>query len=210
MTVLAYHLVDGGTDSPVDIPMAQFIEELDWLQAHTRVVPLMDADPWGPGDQVVLTFDDAYANFAEVVWPVLRDRGLPATLYIPTAFVDGAAPPITGTSLPACSWDELAEMVGEGLDPGSHTVSHPDLRTVRDGMWLAREIGESRSIIEERTGGACRSFCYPRALFSRAADLAVQSVYERAVVGGGRRWTAGIEAHRIPRTSIRRDSSSGS
>jgi hypothetical protein len=35
---------------------------------------------------VLLTFDDAYRDFAEHAWPVLRSHGLPAVLFVPTAF----------------------------------------------------------------------------------------------------------------------------
>lgn len=39
---------------------------------------------------VVLTFDDAYRDNAEYALPILREREAPFTLYVPTAFVDGA------------------------------------------------------------------------------------------------------------------------
>jgi peptidoglycan/xylan/chitin deacetylase (PgdA/CDA1 family) len=35
---------------------------------------------------LMLTFDDAYSDFAEHAWPVLRDLRLPVTLFVPTAF----------------------------------------------------------------------------------------------------------------------------
>jgi peptidoglycan/xylan/chitin deacetylase (PgdA/CDA1 family) len=39
-----------------------------------------------PPRSLLLTFDDAYADFASHAWPVLRRHGLPATLFVPTAF----------------------------------------------------------------------------------------------------------------------------
>jgi peptidoglycan/xylan/chitin deacetylase (PgdA/CDA1 family) len=35
-----------------------------------------------------LTFDDAYQDFTEHAWPILRRHNLPATLFVPTAFPD--------------------------------------------------------------------------------------------------------------------------
>jgi peptidoglycan/xylan/chitin deacetylase (PgdA/CDA1 family) len=41
-----------------------------------------------PRRSLLLTFDDAYVDFAESAWPALRSRGLPAVLFVPTAFPD--------------------------------------------------------------------------------------------------------------------------
>lgn len=204
VTVLAYHLIDGGSDSPVDIGLDAFRAHLDHLAAHARVVPLCDADPGGPPDQVVITFDDAYANFHEVAWPLLRERGLPATLYVPVDYLDGGDTPIRGRSIQACTWDQLREMASQGLDIGSHTCSHPDLRAL-DGPALEREIAGSRAVLEERLGVPVRTFCYPRGLHTRAARRAVGAAYELGVVGGGRKYRPGTPRHSVPRISLRRD-----
>lgn len=37
---------------------------------------------------LLLTFDDAYADVADHAWPALRERGLPAVLFVPTAYPD--------------------------------------------------------------------------------------------------------------------------
>lgn len=204
VTVLAYHLIDGGTDSPVDITLDAFRAHLDHLAVHARVVSLCDADPGGAPDQVVITFDDAYANFHDVAWPLLRERGLPATLYVPVDYVDGGDTPIRGRSIQPCTWDQLREMAADGLDIGSHTCSHPDLRAL-DGPALEREIAGSRAILEERLGVPVRTFCYPRGLHTRAARAAVGAAYALGVVGGGRKYRKGTPRHSVPRISLRRD-----
>jgi glycosyltransferase involved in cell wall biosynthesis/peptidoglycan/xylan/chitin deacetylase (PgdA/CDA1 family) len=43
-----------------------------------------------PRRSVLLTFDDAYRDFAEVAWPVLARHGLPATLFVATAYAEEA------------------------------------------------------------------------------------------------------------------------
>lgn len=37
---------------------------------------------------ILLTFDDAYADFHEHAWPVLERHGVPATLFVPTGYPD--------------------------------------------------------------------------------------------------------------------------
>ncbi len=71
-----------------------FDEQLAWLARDFAVVSLGDvlhARGSGralPRRAVLLTFDDAYADFAEHAWPALRRRGLPAALFVPTAYPD--------------------------------------------------------------------------------------------------------------------------
>jgi len=43
-----------------------------------------------PERAVAITFDDAYGDFGRHAWPVLRRRGLPVTLFVPTAYPDAA------------------------------------------------------------------------------------------------------------------------
>src|SRR5512138_1997070 len=39
-----------------------------------------------PRRAVLITFDDAYRDFGEIAWPILRRHRLPATLFVPTAY----------------------------------------------------------------------------------------------------------------------------
>lgn len=45
-----------------------------------------------PPRAVLLTFDDGYRDFERNAWPVLRELGLPAVLFVPTAFPDADGP----------------------------------------------------------------------------------------------------------------------
>jgi len=213
LKVLAYHLVGAGTGSPVDLPRETFRRQLDELAASGEVVGLDDAvaalsDGGAAGRRMTaITFDDAYANFAEEAWPELCARELPATLFVPVGFVDGeAGPPMRGAErLPAVSWEELDRMAGEGLAVGSHTVSHPDLRRL-GGAAIDGELRGSRAALEERLGIPVRSFCYPRGLWSRRVERRAGRWYPAAVVGGGGTATASsFRPLRIERVSVRRD-----
>jgi peptidoglycan/xylan/chitin deacetylase (PgdA/CDA1 family) len=45
-----------------------------------------------PMRAVLLTFDDGYQDFADQAWPILKDLGLPAVLFVPTGFPDVVGP----------------------------------------------------------------------------------------------------------------------
>lgn len=215
VTVLAYHLVGAGTDSPVDLPAETFrrqMEELRESGAETvplsRAVAALEAGVPLERDLVAITFDDAYRNFDERARPVLEALDLPSTLFVPTDFVDGARPgPLRGAeNLPPVPWGRLRELAARELvELGSHSRSHPDLRAVPDGA-LEDEVAGSKGVIQERTGAEPSVFCYPRALRSPRVEAAVARSYRGAVVGGGRKSRPGRTSPlRIQRVSVRRD-----
>lgn len=207
VAVLAYHLVGGGTDSPVDLPVDTFREQLDRLAASGGARSLGEALGGAAAEEAfVLTFDDGYLNFREVAWPLLVARRLPATLYVPVDFVEGrGASPIRGVSLPPLSWADLRAMVAEGLTVGSHSVTHRNLRRLPPAE-VERELAGSRRILEDRLGVAVTSFCYPQAKSSRGAERLAGRWYESAVVAGGRRFRPDrVDRRAIPRFPVRRD-----
>jgi hypothetical protein len=64
------------------------------LARHYKVIgmpQLLNATENGaplPKRAVLITFDDAYADFAEIAWPILKRLGLPATMFVPTGYPD--------------------------------------------------------------------------------------------------------------------------
>jgi peptidoglycan/xylan/chitin deacetylase (PgdA/CDA1 family) len=120
---------------------------------------------------LAVTFDDAFATVGSAAVDVLRDLGVPATIFVPTAFPDTHGPlvwpgmeewpggPHAG-ELRCLGWDELGALADEGWEIGSHTVTHPRL-TQLDDQRLADELAESRRTVEARLGRACTSIAYP-------------------------------------------------
>lgn len=215
--VLAYHLVDAGTGGAVDLDRATFRRHLDELAAEATVISLAEAvRDLKEGDahradaalRVVLTFDDAFDNFRTQALPELESRGLSATLYVPTGFIDGQIEgPLGGaTHLAPMGWEDLLSISSEGLiELGSHSVTHRDLRTLSETE-VRRELADSAARIEDMTGARPQSFCFPRAhQTSSLIDLASE-YYEVSTVGGGvRNRASGPSLRAIQRVSLRKD-----
>lgn len=99
LRVITYHRVDFPSEKPHLYPgvhsatPTQFAAQLDKLQTCSHIVSLdevLDAINNRrrlPAKSVLITFDDAYQSF-EVAWEHLKTRGLPAVLFVPTAFPD--------------------------------------------------------------------------------------------------------------------------
>lgn len=96
---------------------------------------------------VVLTFDDGYLDFYTHAFPVLRQYGFTATVFLPTAYIDGKRPGLRGKE--HLNWDQVRALHGAGITFGSHTVSHPQLH---DLSWdeIEYELRESKSVIESQ------------------------------------------------------------
>lgn len=101
LTVLTYHRVEKREARPeldpalISAEPEEFERQVEWLarRAHPiSLAQLLDvkrglARP--PRRAVLVTFDDAYRDFARHAWPVLRRHAVPVTLFVPTAYVDG-------------------------------------------------------------------------------------------------------------------------
>jgi peptidoglycan/xylan/chitin deacetylase (PgdA/CDA1 family) len=58
------------------------------------------------------------------------------------------------------TWREVRELYKEGIRFGSHTVTHPDLRSLGPEQ-IEYELGYSKEIIEDKIGAIVDSFAYP-------------------------------------------------
>jgi peptidoglycan/xylan/chitin deacetylase (PgdA/CDA1 family) len=73
-----------------------FAQQMAYLAANYHVVAMIDllaacqGEKSLPPRSVLITFDDAYRDFAAEAWPVLKRYSLPVTLFVPTAFPDNA------------------------------------------------------------------------------------------------------------------------
>ena len=95
-TVLIYHSVGGvGTFTDNVIPADAFDAQMRFVRANFQPVPLSRIrgalcegrapDPsW-----VAVTFDDGYSDFVSNALPILKRHDVPASLFVPTAILDG-------------------------------------------------------------------------------------------------------------------------
>ncbi len=125
------------------------------LSGALRLHHAVDA-PVRPRRPVVITFDDGLADVRSVAWPILREHGFAATVFLSTGHLGRNF--ITGQ--PCLQPGEVRELSAQGIEFGSHTVSHPQLANLPIEA-VGREIGDSRRRIEDLTGLEVSTFSYP-------------------------------------------------
>lgn len=218
------------------VKLRTFERQIDFISRRFRVVSLGEGlkDPGrrGARDSAVFTFDDGYTDNYEIVFPLLKKKGIPAAFFVSAGYIGTGGPqwdwevimrivrnpavrevnigtssivakereprlafayrvidrlkssglgelkntidylrsipgPGVDLSRDRClGWDHLKKMSGEGMEIGSHGITHRSLARIPAGD-AGREITESRRIISERTGRDCRDFAFP---FGSARD----------------------------------------
>ncbi|MEW6032864.1 MAG: polysaccharide deacetylase family protein [Bacillota bacterium] len=201
--ILMFHEV-GDLESELFVAPDVFRRQMDYLVrrgfstiSFAQLLAYLEEGRPLPPKPVLLTFDDGYTSLYEIVYPVLAERGLTATFFIETGAV-GRPNRVT--------WEQLAEMAAAGFEIGSHTVTHPDLRTLTSDMLsLVREVALSRAELEERLGVTVIAFSYPAGKHDPTVVHAVRVAgYRAAVTTASARVTVGRDPLLLPRIRINR------
>ena len=126
------------------------------------------------------TYDDgAYSHYTTAL-PMHLKYGMPATFFIITDRVEQDG---EGRAKKYCSWSEICEMAGKGMEMASHTKTHRNMRelesagltreqmkgktraelfAMREPNWptVWSEIALSREALESHTGQKVRTFAF--------------------------------------------------
>lgn len=96
LSIFIYHRVLARKDPlfPSEVDSADFDRDLHRLGALFNVIPLIDAVRHSaagtlPARAASITFDDGYADNAEVALPILLQHKMHATFFVATGFLDG-------------------------------------------------------------------------------------------------------------------------
>jgi peptidoglycan/xylan/chitin deacetylase (PgdA/CDA1 family) len=132
-----------------------------------------------PAGLAAITFDDGMRNNHEVAFPILREYGIPATVYVTIGFIDGSSPWIGGNG-DAAMMDEqqLRELAAAGWELGAHTMTHPDMSTLSYEQCL-REISESAQALERIGQRPVATFAYP---FGRYGTEAIRAARDSGMI----------------------------
>jgi peptidoglycan/xylan/chitin deacetylase (PgdA/CDA1 family) len=131
-----------------------------------------------PDNYFAITFDDGYQDNYDNAYPVLREYGFTATIFLVPDRV-GSTPKWEGVSarqdFPLMAWDAARELSAKGIDFGSHTQTHAML-TKQSEKEVFLELESSKHSIEKELGKTVRLFAFPY----EKAEPALQPLVEKA------------------------------
>jgi peptidoglycan/xylan/chitin deacetylase (PgdA/CDA1 family) len=205
VVVLCYHRLEGKAGGALSIEPALFEQQMQKIKdSGIPVIPMQDFLAWRRGEKnippksIIITIDDGYVSGYDVGWPIMKKYGFPFTMYVYLTYIG-----IGGKSI---TWAQLAEMRDAGVDIGSHTVLHADLKfkpkrltgsqlpmasTVMPmdyDTWLKFELTHSKQVIEEKLGIKCSTIAYPYGLNNeKVREAAREAGYEAAFTTYGAR-----------------------
>jgi peptidoglycan/xylan/chitin deacetylase (PgdA/CDA1 family) len=141
LTILAYHRVMD--ELPEDFPFdedvvsctsAEFEREMTFVRKHFDVISFEDLDKGVElyRNPLIITFDDGYKDNHDVVLPILRRHGFPATFFITTGYVGTCELPW---------WDDINYMI-KHCNHGALT-----LKAVLDETLPLRSLLERKAVI---------------------------------------------------------------
>ena len=178
--ILMYHhiLELPASASALDLSLAvspqQFEEQLKYLKQRgyhaITFNQLFNALYFGaslPEHPVILTFDDGYTDAYTNAYTLLKKYGYTGMFYIITEKVgwEGQA-----------TWNQLHEMLANGMQIGSHSVHHVDMGVtyLSSPDQAFRELQESRATLEKNLKVPIQQFCYPAGEPFRSGALSTQ------------------------------------
>lgn len=186
-TVLFYHRVADTVPNSWTISSRNFIQHLNWLGERFDFVSLdetRDAQISGTRNRATIhiTFDDGYSENLLVAIPELIRRGIPATYFISTHYIESGEPfphdVAAGTPLPPNTRAEIQSMVEAGITIGAHSHTHVNFGQNLSDETLRREISDVRKKLQDWTGQPIYYFAFPYGLPSNVSQRAIDMVFE--------------------------------
>lgn len=216
MRILAYHAIADLGDDPrlaeYGVPPRLLEEQLDALIGSgwrfvglDAVLAALAGEGELPRRALLLTFDDAYADLLEVACPIMAERGLPGVVFAVAGQLGGTNEwdnRHRATTLDLLDADGLRAVEADGIEVGSHTVSHRPLTEVSETE-LEEEIAGSATLLEQAGLPRPQTFSYPYGEWSpeiaaaaRDAGYAASFTIEPGIVRDG------ADPHALPRIEV--------
>lgn len=171
--IVAFHRVWDQSRDELSISPRVFRPLCQHWKQNYQVVPLEEIlkrlqDPAQPPAQgpslLAITFDDGYADNAEIAAPILRELQLPATFFITTEHIGTRRrfPWDANIEPPPrmMTWRQVRELAQSGFSIGSHTCNHVRLSQC-DAKLRRRELVYSRQMLEQQLGQPVLDFAFP-------------------------------------------------
>ena len=216
-SVLVYHRFGPVVHDSMTVRTATFRTQLAYLKEKKyQVIPLktlvnhlLGKGPAPPDRAVVITIDDGHGSVFSEALPLIREYGMPVTVFIYPSAISNAAY--------AMKWDQLAQLSRTGLfDIQSHTYWHPNFKTEKRRLspdayrsFVTTQFNKPKTVLRDKLGVDASMLAWPFGIYDdELIATASQSGYVAAFTLDRRPVTARERIMALPRFLVL-DSDSG-
>lgn len=208
MLVLTYHSIsDSG--GPTNIPTAVFANQMQTLaDLGRRGVRLKEFIDWHEGKissakDVLITFDDAFDDFAEVAAPILQRHGFSALMFVPTRRLGRPEGWVAANDPPRrlMDWATVRSLAKEGFEFGGHSRTHANLTKLSPAE-REEEIAGCAEDLSAQIGKPIEGFAAP---YGRVSPEVLEAIGHHYRVAFGTRLaiaTRGRDLFDVPRIDM--------
>lgn len=209
--ILVYHGVQPG--HPLCVAPEEFHKQMLYISKFYSVTTLdriiEEPEIYSDKPMVSVTFDDAYLNFLENVFPICESLRIPTTVFVPTRYLGRKSEwdrmKYPHNLMSVLNMSDIRFLVGRGVSIGSHTQSHMKLKGLSQSE-LITEIVDSKKILETSLGLKIDSFSYPygeRSVYDREAVEVVRCAgYSIAVTSRFGRYNSIRNRYELKRITV--------
>lgn len=197
--ILMYHRVDNSEDNEIVLSKEVFKKQMDYLKDNNFTTINFDElysyfldDSSLPNKPVILTFDDGYEDNYQNAYPILKEHGFKATVFMITSEIDKNK---------FMNVSQIKELDKNNIRIESHTVSHPRLNTLSIDEQI-NELKNSRDSLQKVLGREVKYIAYPYGEYNEDTLAALDKVgYNMAVTtfyGKAKKMDGFYNLHRFP------------
>ncbi len=177
--VLNYHQINDRDENSLTTNMDQFQCQMKYLHenGYNTITPFQLADYLEgksslPEKPVLITFDDGYRDNYKNAYPILKEYGMTATIFLISDYINTYPNYVT--------WDEVHEMQENDIVMQSHTLNHEELTKIPQDQ-LYKYLTDSKLALEWYTKQPAEFIAYPCGSYSDAViDSAKKAGYRGA------------------------------
>ncbi|MBT8275498.1 MAG: polysaccharide deacetylase family protein [Bacteroidia bacterium] len=164
-----YHHVSVSESRDLTIGTSRLEEQFKWLRDNNfkswHFSELEELRQLPPGNNVMITFDDAYVSFRELALPLLQKYQLKATLFVPLAFLGGTDEWYSGQN-PIMTSSELNTLDPSLVELGHHSFFHKKFHQMSSEE-IKEDINKCREVIAKQNLNVSPALAYPYGKYPR-------------------------------------------